>query len=121
MTTVVPRLVLGFVLVAAAPGTPYAANDGVPDFDVTPSCRTGVKEGVRNDIQTCIDSEKNARAQPVKQWSDFLAADRTLCTKASSMGGSATYTELITCLEMRRDVRVLNQNQRMARDADAKR
>jgi len=113
MTTLfIPRVVFGFAVAATMVNGAQAATVGaaVPTFDVTPSCRTGVTEGVRNDIKTCLDSEKNAREQLVKQWNDFPAADRTLCTKASSMGGSPTYTELITCLEMHRDVRVLNQN-----------
>jgi hypothetical protein len=114
MTTFMPRishLVLGCIFAATALSGAQAASIGaaVPTFDVTPSCRTGVSEGVRNDIQTCLDSEKNAREQLVKQWNDFPPTDRTLCTQASSMGGSPTYTELITCLEMQRDVRVLNQ------------
>jgi hypothetical protein len=104
-------MVLGCVFAATVAGGAQAATVGaaVPTFDVTPSCRTGVTEGVRNDIKTCLDSEKNARDQLVKQWNDFPQADRTLCTQASSMGGSPTYTELITCLEMQRDVKVLNQ------------
>jgi hypothetical protein len=116
MTTFMPRIIVGLALAAIVASGAQAKRVGavVPTFDVTPSCRTGVNEGVRNDIKTCLDSEKNARDELVKQWNDFPPADRTLCTQASSMGGSPSYTELITCLEMQRDVRVLNE--RAARD-----
>jgi hypothetical protein len=116
MTTYISHMVLGIAFAASVASGAQAARVGasVPTFDVTPSCRTGVTEGIRNDIKTCLDSEQKAREQLVAQWNDFPQADRTLCTQASSMGGSPTYTELITCLEMQRDVRVLNQ--RMARE-----
>jgi hypothetical protein len=43
----------------------------------------------------------------VKQWSTFMPADKTSCVNESRMGGESSYTELITCLEMARDVRAL--------------
>jgi hypothetical protein len=36
------------------------------------------------------------------------AADKTQCVPAAKAGGHATYTELLTCLEMVRDVRKLH-------------
>jgi hypothetical protein len=107
-TAASPFFAFGLALLAMA-GAPASAADAVPTFNVTPSCRTGVDQGIRKDIQSCIDSENNSRALLVRQWDEFDAADRALCTKASSMGGSPTYTELITCLEMRRDVKKLDQ------------
>jgi len=120
MTNSIARLVLGFALAAAMVGTGMAANrgatagGGVPTFDVRPSCKTGVDAGIRKDIQGCLDSENNARADLVKRWNDFASADRTLCINAASTGGSATYTELITCLEMLHDAKALKQKE--ARD-----
>lgn len=119
MTTVIPRVLLGFAFAVALAGTAAAASrtgasSGVPTFDVRPSCKTGVDQGVRKDIQSCVDSENNARAELVKHWDEFKPADRTLCTNAASTGGSPTYTELITCLEMLRDAKALDQ--REARD-----
>jgi len=125
MTSVVPRLILGFALVAVMAGNATAARSGrgsassgsVPTFDVRPSCKTGVDVGIRKDIQACVDSENNSRAELVKHWDEFAAGDRTLCINAASTGGSATYTELITCLEMLRDAKALNQKE--ARDSAA--
>jgi hypothetical protein len=61
--------------------------------------------------QDCIQSEKEVRDQLVKQWSTFSAADRTSCESEARMGGDSSYTELLTCLEMARDVRSLRNEQ----------
>lgn len=81
-----------------------AANPKVPNLDVTPTCRPLDKSDMTLDENRCRQIEKDARDQLVKQWSNFPAADRTECTTAATMGGTASYVELITCLEMKRDV-----------------
>ena len=43
----------------------------------------------------------------MKAWSSFVLADRTHCVNETTMGGLSSYTELLTCLEMARDVRAL--------------
>jgi len=58
-----------------------------------------------------MNSENVIREQLVKQWSSFSADDRTHCVNESVMGGESSYTELLTCLEMARDVRALHQQQ----------
>jgi hypothetical protein len=57
-------------------------------------------------MQTCIESEHKHRDQLIKDWSTFSAADRSKCVTAVK-AYAPTYTELITCLEMERDVRQL--------------
>ncbi len=41
------------------------------------------------------------------EWSTFSAADKKHCIAEATMGGESSYTDLITCLEMARDVRKL--------------
>ena len=87
-------------------GTPaFAAEPQVPRLDVTPTCRPLDKSDMMQmDEGRCRQIENEARSQLVRQWADFPAADRTLCTQTATMGGTASYVELITCLEMKRDV-----------------
>jgi hypothetical protein len=81
------------------------ADGGVPKLDVTPSCRAAAAAATdKGRLQTCIDSEHKARDQLAKDWSTYAADDRNKCVNAAK-GFSPTYTELITCLEMERDVR----------------
>ena len=57
----------------------------------------------------CVNSEQRIRNQLMTVWERFDAADRAHCISESQMGGELSYTELVTCLEMARDVRKLHQ------------
>ena len=94
------------VLPAIAISAAVLVADQVPKLDFTPSCRASADGilGVKQDIDSCIQSENAARDEVAKQWNSFSAADRASCTRLTTMSGSGgTYTELITCLEMKRE------------------
>jgi hypothetical protein len=55
----------------------------------------------------CMAGEKADRETMIKEWSTFSAEDKRHCTAETRMGGESSYTELVTCLEMARDVRNL--------------
>ena len=88
----------------------FAAESQVPRLDVTPTCRPLDKTDMILDEKRCRQIENDARDQLVRQWADFPAADRTLCTQTATMGGTASYVHLITCLELKRDVAKLPAN-----------
>jgi hypothetical protein len=91
-------------LVAAAFVTAAHAGD-VPTLDTKLTCHPiGGDLSLGIDTDHCFKIEQEARDQVTRQWVDFPAADRTLCTQTATMGGTASYVELITCLEMKRDV-----------------
>ena len=96
----------GFALSVAAPATAAPrAEPQVPRLDVTPTCRPmAMSDGLQLDESRCRESENAAREQLVREWANFPAADRVECTTAATMGGTASYVELITCLEMKRYV-----------------
>jgi hypothetical protein len=93
--------------------TPVA--DSVPTFNVEPVCRGIAIQGgtsyrdttVAKAQQDCLSSERETRQQLLKQWPTFSVADRRHCVDEATMGGDSSYTELLTCLEMARDVRKL--------------
>jgi len=94
------------VLPAIAIAATVLVADQVPKLDFTPSCRASADGilGLKQDIETCIQSENAARDEVAKQWGSFPAADRASCSRLTTMsGGRGTYTELITCLEMKRE------------------
>ena len=86
-----------------------AVADPIPNLDVNPSCRAAASGmvGVKQDMSVCLDDEKGARDQLVKEWGPFSADDKTRCTRVSTRGGSPTYTELLVCLQMARDAKKL--------------
>jgi len=94
--------VLPAILVSAT----VLVADQVPKLNVTPSCRASADGilGVKQDIESCLQSENAARDQLAQEWSTFAAADRASCTRLTTIGGTGgTYTELITCLEIKRE------------------
>jgi hypothetical protein len=89
--------------------------DSVPTLNVDPVCTGIAQQGgvtfhdsaVAQEKKDCLDSEHATREELVKQWSTFNATDKTACTNEATMGGESSYTELLTCLEMARDVRAM--------------
>lgn len=88
--------------------TPAVAVDDVPKFDVGPSCRASAKRAEAGaDPNACIGQEHRAREELRRRWQNFTLDDKRGCVPLTTMGGNPTYTELLTCLEMSREVRVL--------------
>ena len=85
-----------------------AAADGVPKLNVTPSCKGAAQAGyiatTEERLKSCIDTELRTRDKLDKDWSSFPVADRVWCVGATK-GFEPTYSELATCLEMKRDIR----------------
>jgi hypothetical protein len=99
-------------------GTAHAAGNSasVPTYNITSACHAlsaipeaRTVDSTQPDVTNhCIEAEKEAREQLLKQWSQFSPADRSMCVGVSSAGSvDPVYTELITCLEMTRDSKQL--------------
>ena len=56
----------------------------------------------------CIKAEQLDRDTMIKEWDTFSADDKRHCIALATTGGESSYTELLTCLEMARDVRKLH-------------
>lgn len=95
-----------------------AAYADVPTFDVKPTCTpiAGDKT-IAIDTDRCFKTERDAREQLVREWTNFPAADRLLCSQAAAMGGLPSYVGLITCLEMKRDAAKLQDRTMTTRPA----
>jgi len=85
-----------------------AVADGVPNLDVTASCKGAARAVVRSESEkrekACFETEKTAKEKLGQNWSKFPVKDRNFCM-TSVKGYAPTYTELAICLEMIRDVR----------------
>ena len=86
--------------------------DGVPNLDVTTSCRGAARAVVKSESEkrekACFETEKMTREKLQQTWASFPAKDRNFCMGAVK-GYAPTYTELSTCLEMIRDVRNIGE------------
>lgn len=56
---------------------------------------------------TASAGDASLQFQLARDWTQFPPADRAICL--TSTGSYGTYTDLIKCLEMKRDVRKLNK------------
>ena len=106
----VPAIAVAMIM----PGILSAArSDDIPTLDVNPVCRGIAMQGEleaglqKTSFEQCVQSEQNARDEIKKEWSTFTTADKTDCVALAKTGGEWSYTELITCMEMARDVRAL--------------
>lgn len=94
-----------------------AQSDEYPVLNVQPLCRgivsqsdTPLQAGDRSvSLDECLKAEQDDRATMIKEWSQFSASDRKNCIAEATAGGESSYTDLLSCLEMARDVRQLKQ------------
>ena len=92
-----------------------ARSDEYPTLDVKPLCRgltneSSLQEGLRTvTFEECLKAEQADRDTMIKEWSTFSADDKRHCVAEATMGGESSYTDLLTCLEMARDVRALHK------------
>ena len=86
-----------------------AVADDVPKLDYRKSCRVDVAAypgGGGN--KACLTDEQNARKTLVAQWKRFSPQSRARCTSmVTDMIGDQSYVELLTCLQMSKDVLTL--------------
>jgi hypothetical protein len=90
-----------------------AVVDKVPVLNFEPLCREAATEnlGIKSDFATCKQDEIDARDQLAKQWSAFDSADRARCVRLSTTDRTASYVEVLTCLELSRDAKSKSMHQ----------
>jgi hypothetical protein len=110
------RAFLATVLAALCLSALSARSDDIPTLDVKPVCHGIAMQGEleaglqQTSFKQCVDSEQVVRDEIKKEWSSFSTADKTHCVALARTGGESSYTELITCMEMARDVRKLHSD-----------
>ena len=87
----------------------------VPTLKVEPSCKAAGAQGLMmgRTTESCMNDEKAAREDLVKNWSTFSGDDRTHCLSMVSTGGSPSYVELLSCLEMSRDAKKIAEGRKL--------
>ena len=99
------------LIATVAATTSQTRSDEYPSLNVAPVChgiesQSSLEEGLPTEtFDDCVKAEQADREALIKEWSTFSSDDRKHCIAEATMGGSSSYTELVTCLEMARDVR----------------
>ena len=88
------------ILLVSSPVAQAASE--VPDLDIGRSCRAAATAEHRADRSedACRRDENRARDELQRKWPGFAAAEQARCTSLSHRGGSPSYVELLTCLEV---------------------
>jgi hypothetical protein len=80
------------------------AADKVPELNIDPTCRAAASTNVRassnQDGSACKRDEQDAHNKLEQGWDQFSANDRAHCVRTAALGGSPSYVELLTCLEL---------------------
>jgi hypothetical protein len=93
-----------------------ARSQSIPNLNVKPVCR-GIAQQARDPSETggpdltfaaCVKNEQAMRQKLAGEWPTFSRSEKTNCI-GEQMAGMASYTDLVSCLEMARDARQLNK------------
>ncbi|MBV9970637.1 MAG: hypothetical protein JO228_11690 [Xanthobacteraceae bacterium] len=104
-------MIAGFIRSACAAGclgaafvVPVSADD-VPTLQIGPSCEAAGRGAVvlGRSKESCIADETAARDALKKNWVRYSVTDKQQCLGMEKTGGPASYVELLSCLEIRRD------------------
>jgi hypothetical protein len=88
------------------------AADAVPKFDVDRTCRPAAAAGILpgRDSSSCQRDENDARTKLEQDWTHYSTAQRAQCAGFASLDRAPSYVELLTCLEMAKQVQQLPED-----------
>ena len=109
-------MLLHLPIVILATLSPVAVSDTVPKFDIVRECR--FEGGSTVEFDRCSQDEAEALEQLKANWAQFTGVDKSTCLSVATVGGLASYVELLTCLEMAREANNTDKNPRDPKRTD---
>jgi hypothetical protein len=104
--------VLSVLYVLATGAQLTLVSDRVPQLNYEPSCRAAMHAttgtGSTRTENACLSDEKAAKAKLGHEWGQFSATQKGHCIRLLNAGGSPSYVELLTCVEMGKAVKQLD-------------
>ena len=95
---------ISFSMIVLSSQMVVTVADGVPNFDISRSCKLDVAAAtgltVDQSMKSCVNDEQKAKQQLAGQWSKFPAPSRASCISQESIGGTPSYVSLLSCLQM---------------------
>jgi hypothetical protein len=99
--------VASFSIVLLLSGILVASAQEVPVLDLNPICRgiaqgagrPGERGGPDLSFARCVRSEQATRKRLVRMWPKYAPGDRQHCVAETTMGGLASYTNLLGCIK----------------------
>jgi hypothetical protein len=86
--------------------------DGAPKFDIARGCRldstqADLSTGQNETVKKCVADEHQALTQLQTQWPQYREPDKAQCTEETNIGGTPSYVDLLTCLQLAKEARQL--------------
>ncbi|HXQ03229.1 MAG TPA: hypothetical protein VN831_00530 [Bradyrhizobium sp.] len=106
-------MLIPFSMIALSTQLVMTVADGVPKFDIARGCRVDSTQafdlsvGLNETVKRCVADEQQALTKLQTQWSQFREPDKTQCTGEANIGGTPSYVDLLTCLQLANDARQL--------------
>jgi hypothetical protein len=99
------------IVLASQLGNPLMTpiGDRVPTFNVEATCKASVATDKAMNLanpqsyESCMRDETTAQQQLAAGWSSSPGSIRDSCEQEAVAGGSASYVDLLTCLQMATD------------------
>jgi hypothetical protein len=111
-----------FNRIAAAPlllglQVAVALADAPPKLDVTTTCNAASQYAIfaGRDKDACIDDERTAETTLAQNWSKYSTVDKSQCIGTVKTGGPSSYVELLSCIEVLRDAKLLGEEDPLMR------
>jgi len=82
---------------------PIPVADTAPKLDIARECQ--FEGGIKPTQKRCVVDETQTRNQLQNEWKQFGLDAKKHCNEESTTDNIASYVELLTCLEMERDVK----------------
>lgn len=102
-------IILATPLIFLASSVVLAAEP--PKWDVEKSCQSSFTADAggadRQRVSSCVSDEKTAGDTISKDWASYPGADREHCQQLATLGGTPSYVEMLTCLQIARDTKTL--------------
>ena len=106
-------MLIPFSMIALSTQLVMTVADGVPKFDIARGCPVDSSQafdlsvGLNETVKRCVADEQQALTKLQTQWSQFREPDKTQCTGEANIGGTPSYVDLLTCLQLANDARQL--------------
>src|SRR4051812_38731311 len=84
---------------------PPAFADEPPRFNIEATCRAApaLLSQDADPYSGCVRDERAAEASVIRQWASFRGDHRRNCVAETEIGGSPSYADVLTCIQMAAD------------------
>jgi len=106
--------VLGVAVLVGGLWQGSALAQSLPRFEIEATCKAArpLTAEDANPYQSCMRDETDAERQLQGMWSSAASAHRQTCAQEAQIGGTPSYVDMLTCLQIAQGVAPTNTPRR---------